>query len=96
MIGIANFHGPPGINDTSTPDAVAVGYEVFPANRGAGFATEVARAMIDWAHHQHGVTNFISGVAPDNQPSLRVNEKLGFVATGQIVEGEMIFHLQLS
>jgi RimJ/RimL family protein N-acetyltransferase len=40
------------------------------------------------------VHHFISGVAPDNGPSLRVNEKLGFVDTGQVVDGERIFELR--
>jgi ribosomal-protein-alanine N-acetyltransferase len=96
MIGIANFHGPPGINDTNTPSAAEVGYDIFPDHRGAGFATEVARAMIEWARDEHGVGLFISGVTPDNLPSLRINEKLGFVATGEMVDGEMIFQLRLS
>jgi len=51
--------------------------------------------MIDWARREHGVTHFISGVAPDNLPSLRVNEKLGFVATGEFLDGETIFPLRL-
>ncbi|MET0591533.1 MAG: GNAT family protein, partial [Polyangiaceae bacterium] len=61
----------------------------------AGYATEVARAMLAWANHSHGVTHFISGVTPDNAPSLRVNAKLGFVPTGKIVDGELIFELHL-
>jgi RimJ/RimL family protein N-acetyltransferase len=32
-------------------------------------------------------------VTADNAPSLRVNEKLGFVRTGDIVDGEIIFEL---
>ena len=50
--------------------------------------------MMDWAHTEHGVDHFISGVAPDNAPSLRVNDKLGFVRTGDVVEGELIFELR--
>ena len=92
-VGYANFHGPPGINDTSTPGAAEMGYEVWAGYRNRGFATEVARAMMEWAHRTRGVTQFISGVSPDNLPSLRVNQKLGFRATGQVVDGELIFEL---
>lgn len=93
-VGHANFHGPPGVNDTSTPGAAEIGYEVWPTHRNQGFATEVARALMEWAFRQHGVTLFISGVAPGNQPSLRVNEKLGFHPTGQMVDGEVIVELR--
>jgi ribosomal-protein-alanine N-acetyltransferase len=93
-IGTTNFHGPPGINDTSTPRAAEVGYTILVAHRDLGFATEVARAMISWAQREHGVSHFISGVAPTNPPSLRVNEKLGFVPTGDLVDGELIFELR--
>ena len=95
LVGVTTFHGPPGVNDTGTPGAAELGYEVFESERGKGFATEAARAMIGWAHAAHGVTHFISGVAPDNAASLRVIAKLGFVATGQIVDGELIFELHV-
>jgi hypothetical protein len=29
-IGTTNFHGPPGVNDTETPGAAEVGYEISP------------------------------------------------------------------
>lgn len=94
MVGYANFHGPPGVNDLMTSGAAEVGYTIFAAHRGKGYATEVAQAMMDWATSEQGVTHFISGVAPDNTPSLRVNEKLGFVRTGDVVDGELIFELR--
>lgn len=93
MVGYANFHGPPGVNDLGTPGAAETGYTVFAAYRGRGFATEVAQAMMDWAAREHGVRLFISGVTPDNAPSLRVNDKLGFVRTGDFIDGEIIFEL---
>ena len=94
MVGYANFHGPPGVNDLSTPRAAETGYTIFEPYRGRGYATEVARAMMDWAAAEHGIRHFISGVRPDNAPSLRVNEKLGFIRTGDVVDGEIIFELQ--
>jgi len=94
MVGYANFHGPPGVNDLGVAGAAETGYTIFTAHRGNGFATEVAQAMMDWAAREHGVRHFISGVTPDNAPSLRVNDKLGFVRTGDIVDGEIIFELR--
>ena len=95
MVGYANFHGPPGINDLGLEGAVEVGYTVFPDDRCKGYATEAAQAMLDWARREHGVIEFVSGVTPDNVPSLRVNEKLGFVPTGDLIDGERIFRLVL-
>lgn len=94
MVGYANFHGPPGVNDLAAAGAAETGYTIFAEHRGLGYATEVAQAMMDWAAREHGVRHFISGVTPDNGPSLRVNEKLGFVPTGHIVDGEIIFELR--
>jgi RimJ/RimL family protein N-acetyltransferase len=93
MVGFANFHGPPGVNDLGTAGAAETGYTVFPEYRGRGFATEVAQAMMDWAAREHGVRHFVSGVRPDNAASLRVNDKLGFRRTGEIIDGELIFEL---
>ncbi len=94
MVGYANFHGPPGVNDLGMPGAAETGYTVFPAYRGRGIATEVAQTMMDWAVREHGVRHFISGVTPDNVPSLRVNDKLGFRRTGDFIDGEIIFELR--
>ena len=59
-IGSCGFHAPPG------PDGrVEVGYRVEPAYRRQGVATEVVRALFDWAHAQ-GVDRFRASVSPDN------------------------------
>ena len=94
MVGFVNFHGPPGVNDIAAPDAVELGWTVFSAHRGKGYATETARALMDWATSDHGIRRFVSSTTPDNAPSLRVHEKLGFVRTGAIVDGEIIFELR--
>ncbi|HUG05567.1 MAG TPA: GNAT family N-acetyltransferase [Candidatus Limnocylindria bacterium] len=93
MIGFVNFHGPPGVNDIEAAGAAELGWTVFPEHRRQGYATETARRLIDWARAEHGVRRFISSTTPDNAPSLRVHEKLGFRPTGQVVDGEIIFEL---
>lgn len=94
MVGFVNFHGAPGTNDTGTPDAVELGWTVFDADQRRGYATETAIALMEWARRAHGVRRFISSTTPDNAASLRVHEKLHFVPTGEVVEGELIFELR--
>ncbi len=93
MVGYINFHGRPGVNDIEAPDAAELGWSVFAAERRRGYATEAAQRLMDWARAEHGVRRFISSTTPDNAPSLRVHEKLGFRRTGQVVDGEIIFEL---
>jgi ribosomal-protein-alanine N-acetyltransferase len=94
MVGFVNFHGPPGVNDIEEAEAAELGWTVFPEYRRQGYATETARRMMDWAREEHGVRKFISSTTPENIPSLRVHDKLGFRRTGQVVDGEIIFELQ--
>jgi RimJ/RimL family protein N-acetyltransferase len=94
MIGFVNFHGAPGVNDVGAPDALELGWSVFPEDRRKGYATETAAALMEWATRVHGIRRFISATTPDNVPSLRVHEKLGFARTGEVVDGEIIFELR--
>jgi [ribosomal protein S5]-alanine N-acetyltransferase len=94
MIGYVNFHGPPGINDTATPDAVELGWTVFPTHQRKGYATETALALMEWATAEHGIHRFVSSTTAGNAASLRVHDKLGFARTGEVVDGEIIFELR--
>src|SRR5204862_938527 len=71
MVGFVNFHGAPGVNDTGTPDAVELGWTVFPADQRRGYATETALALIEWARREHRVRRFISSTTAGNAASLR-------------------------
>jgi len=93
MVGYVNFHGPPGVNDTMSAGALELGWTVFPAERRRGYATETANALMDWANREHRIKRFVSSTTADNAASLRVHAKLGFVRTGEIVGGEIIFAL---
>jgi RimJ/RimL family protein N-acetyltransferase len=78
VIGYLNFHGGP-----SETGQVEIGYTLLPAARGRGYAIEAVRAMFDWAQRVHGVRRFRASVAPDNERSLNLIAKLGFVHTGE-------------
>ena len=91
VIGSAGFHAPPG------PDGrVEIGYRVEPGYRRQGVATEVARAMFDWAH-EHGVDRFRASVSPDNVASLAIIRGFGFEQVGVQIDDidgeELVFHL---
>ena len=98
MIGHAGFHGPPGSNGLAA-DKVELGYTVFPAFRGRGYATEAAVALMEWAARE-GARRFVASVGPGNEPSLAVVRKLGFVQTGEQWDEEngleLVFELDRS
>jgi RimJ/RimL family protein N-acetyltransferase len=100
MIGHAGFHGPPGVNAVKAPDAVEVGYSVFEPYRRRGYATEVVRALIDWASSEHGIRHFVASISPENEPSLALVSRLGFEQTGRHWDEEdgeeLEFELQIS
>ncbi|HEY6957586.1 MAG TPA: GNAT family N-acetyltransferase [Candidatus Limnocylindria bacterium] len=96
MVGFVNFHGRPGVNDRGEPGALELGWTVFARDRRRGYATETARALMAWAAHGYGVHRFVSATTADNAASLRVHEKLGFHRTGEIIDGEVIFALDLA
>jgi [ribosomal protein S5]-alanine N-acetyltransferase len=87
MIGHAGYHGPPGNNSTQNPDAVEFGYAIEPDFRGRGYATEAAGKLIQEAE-ERGIKQFVLAVAPDNEPSLAIIRKFGFVHTGQHMDDE--------
>ena len=77
-IGHVNFHGAP--DDSGR---VEIGYTLLPGARGQGYAIETVRALFAWANRVHGVRRFRASVAPDNERSLNLITKLGFVQTGE-------------
>lgn len=98
MIGHAGYHGPPGVNSNDAPDAVEFGYRIFPPHRGQGYATRAATMLMDKAEELAGIRRFVLSVAPDNDPSLAIVRKLGFVRTGERMDEEdgleLVFELQ--
>jgi RimJ/RimL family protein N-acetyltransferase len=96
LVGHAGFHGPPGVNGLRDPEAVEIGYTVFPPFRGRGYAGETARGLVSWAR-ERGVHRILASVAPTNEPSLAIVRGLGFVHVGEQWDEEdgleLVFHL---
>ena len=74
------FKGPP------QEGTIEIGYSVLPQFQGQGFATEMVRALIDWAFAQPGVLRIVAETTEDNTPSVRLLNRLGFVRTEPAVE----------
>jgi RimJ/RimL family protein N-acetyltransferase len=59
-----------------------VGYALGRRWWGRGYATEAARAAMDWGFEQIGFEELISLIDPDNAASIRVAERLGETLRG--------------
>lgn len=93
-IGYLNFHGA-----SDERGMVEIGYMLLPAARGHGYAIEAVRAAFDWATQVHGIHRFRAAISPDNERSLNLIRKLGFVQTGDQWDDEdgleLVFELEV-
>ncbi len=81
LIGSIGFKGPPRVDNT-----VEIGYSLLPQFHGQGFATEMINLIVHWAFSHAEVSRIIAETTPDNIPSLRVLEKIGFTTIGKGTE----------
>ena len=92
VAGTINFHGSP-----DERGMVEVGYVLLPRFRGRGYAIEAVRALLAWAGRDTRVTVFRASVSPDNERSLHLIGKLGFVRVGEQMDPddglELVFEL---
>ncbi|CAH6384750.1 MULTISPECIES: GNAT family N-acetyltransferase [Pantoea] len=54
-----------------------IGWRLVPEHNGKGYATEAAKAIIDFAEKQIGATYLVAVADPENIPSQRVMQRLG-------------------
>jgi RimJ/RimL family protein N-acetyltransferase len=59
-------------------DAPEIGWILSPAAHGKGYATEAARACLDWIEGKHGHARTLCIIQPENAASLRVAAKCGY------------------
>ena len=77
MIGGGSLH------DVDLDDRrAAVGYWLAADARGRGIATHAVRLIARWAFAELALARLEITCGPDNEPSLRVAERCGFVREG--------------
>lgn len=73
------FLGRGGLNYWEQFDEVEAGWTLRPEAWGHGYATEAARAFVDWGFGAIDVPAFTAMIKPGNTASVRVAHRLGFV-----------------
>lgn len=59
-------------------DAPEQGWALSPHTHGRGYASEAMSAAIAWGEKHFGRRDFVCMIAPQNAPSLKLAEKLGY------------------
>jgi len=77
LVGAGGFFGPPNVEG-----AVEIGYSVVSAYTGKGYATEMVRALVEYAFQTQRVTRIVAHTTRGNVGSVKVLEKAGFHFAG--------------
>jgi RimJ/RimL family protein N-acetyltransferase len=78
VAGSAGFVGKPNEHGE-----IELGYGIHPAFRNRGYASEAARALVDWGLTQPGVERVLATCDAENHASIRVLEKTGLRRSGR-------------
>jgi RimJ/RimL family protein N-acetyltransferase len=86
LIGDGGFKGKPG--HAGEAGLVEIGYSIVPEFRGQGYATEVARSLIDYAFSHPEVSAVAAPSAVGNIGSIKVLERVGMKIVGEMEDPE--------
>lgn len=62
-----------------------LGWALIPDVHGRGYATEALTAALDWGKENLQSATAVCIISPENMPSLRVAEKIGFQETAKVI-----------
>jgi [ribosomal protein S5]-alanine N-acetyltransferase len=83
VVGTCGFKGPPGADGI-----VEIAYGVTPDQRGKGYATEAAEALVSYAFGENQVRLVRAHTFAAANASARVLTKCGFKAVGEVIDPE--------
>ena len=86
------FIGFAGLKYLPELDEVDLGYRFIKAEWGKGYATEAAKACIDFGFNQLKLSSIIALTLPENTASIRVPEKLNFEYIDTYIEDGLLAH----
>ena len=86
-----SFAGHATILRNPTPESPEIGFMLWPAWRGRGLATEIARAVLDYGHESLGLSRIIATTDLDNVASQRVCEKIGMQFRERGLDGDVAY-----
>lgn len=78
MIGTLNVFE----DDSRAVESKEIGYAISPAHQRRGYAFEAIGAMVRLLQQNLMLDMVVAGVLPENTPSIRLLEKLGFSCEG--------------
>ncbi|MDD9340493.1 MULTISPECIES: GNAT family N-acetyltransferase [Providencia] len=91
-LGFADFHR---VVEPSVKGIPEAGWVIAPEHQGKGYATEAMRAALVWLKSQNKHKQTICFIEPNNEASLRVAKKLGYIEDGEIfMNGELTLRFQ--
>jgi ribosomal-protein-alanine N-acetyltransferase len=82
--------GAVGLKGRPKDGTAEIGYTFVAEAQGRGYATEAARALVEFAFAHSDVRRVCAQTLPDHTPSIRVMERLGFSYSGPGTEGNTV------
>jgi RimJ/RimL family protein N-acetyltransferase len=73
-----------GIVNRGTLPGPDFGFAFMPEYMGKGYATEASLAVLEHVKSDLGINELYAITLPDNQPSIRLLEKLSFTIQGEV------------
>jgi RimJ/RimL family protein N-acetyltransferase len=83
------FHSWRGLGE-DFDDKPEAGWILGESHFGKGIAREAMEAVLDWFDREHGKREVVAMISPDNAPSIKLAQRLGFAPTrlGTLPGGE--------
>lgn len=90
-----NVIGRAGISNRDGFDIPELGFVLAGEYRGRGLGYEICRAILDYARRELDFTKIQSLVLPNNEVSINLLKKLGFMDTGDMYDEYEVFEIKM-